>query len=329
MILKLGSTGPHVCDLRSMLRRVGYLLTEHFVPIEEQVFDAATDRCVRAYQEDRGLGIDGEVVYRGGQTWPRLAAENRVVTRPDVSPRARRLSRGLTALYDSTDHRMRPEYRSSSTAAWERMERGEDHRFVVPLASDGSGHHGATCGHAAWLPTSWWMRAMHPEKGIFPTWRTGRGPTGSMRQRFLPLAPVEGVVYGGKLHRGLKEYVERRVLANTLDGLAGYRPPEYAVHGLCHWYICQRDSGHVICVLRVDDHFGFLDPRIGLPAVPGLYRLAADGSKATAGRPWTWRRVRPGETGPWTCYGMADLPASGEIEHGPLAGAPDLPLALE
>ncbi len=66
-----------------------------------------------------------------------------------------------------------------------------------------------------------------------------------------------------------------------------------------------------------------------IPAVPGLYRLAADGSKATTGQPWTWRRVRPGETGPWTCYGMAGVPASGEIETGPLAGAPDLPLVLE
>jgi len=74
---------------------------------------------------------------------------------------------------------------------------------------------------------------------------------------------------------------------------------------------------------------GCVDPRTGLPAVPGLYRLAADGSKATLGRPWTWRRVRPGEKGPWTCYGMADIPESGEIEWGPLAGAPDLSLVLE
>jgi hypothetical protein len=39
--------------------------------------------------------------------------------------------------------------------------------------------------------------------------------------------------------------------------------------------------------------------------------------------------VRPGEFGPWTCYGMGDIPESGEIESGPLAGAPDLPLVLE
>jgi len=39
--------------------------------------------------------------------------------------------------------------------------------------------------------------------------------------------------------------------------------------------------------------------------------------------------VRPGESGPWTCYGMAFIGRSGEIEWGPLAGAPDLPLVLE
>jgi len=313
MILRLGDTGPEVTDLRSLMIRAGYA-----VGMASKLFDSELDRCVRTYQEDRDLVVDGIV---GPQTDAALRAEPRVVTVPDLTPRARRLSEGLATLYDVQTRRMRPEYRSSSVAAWERMEAGEDRRFVVPLSSDGSGKHGATCGHAAWLLTSWWMRAMHPEKGIFPTWRTGRGPTKSMAARFLPLAPVDGVMYGGKLHRGLGEYVRTIEKVPAIDHLERPEGP--------HWYICQRKSGHVICVIRVDGTFGFVDPRTGLPAVPGLYRLAADGSKATAGRPWTFRRVRPGETGPWTCYGMADLPASGEIEWGPLAGAPDLPLVLE
>ena len=163
---------------------------------------------------------------------------------------------------------------------------------------------------------------MHPGKGIYPTWRTGRGPTTSMPNRMLPRCSVEGEVIAGKLCRGLKEYsASPRIVAELAD-LAW---PE---HG-CQWYFCQRRSGHVACVLRIGLGMGCIDPRTRLPAVPGLYRLAADGSTATVGRPWTWRRVRPGETGPWTCYGMADVPESGEIEWGPLAGSPDLPLALE
>lgn len=319
MILKLGSTGPEVQLLRHlMFERGGYQLTS--APL---VFTPELDRCVRAYQEDRGLAVDGTVVYRGGKTWPRLAAEPVTVTTPDPSQRAARLSDGLATMYDHRNRRMWPEYRSSRIDEWERMEAGAVREYVIPVSTDNSGENGATCGHAAWLLTSWWMRAMHPDKGIFPTWRMGRGPTSSMPKRFLPLAPVEGIKYGKALHRGLAEYVAVKVRAKTLSELGTH------TGGLGHWYICQRDSGHVICVLRIDEAFGCIDPRTGLPAVPGLYRLAADGSKATIGRPWTWRRVRPGETGPWTCHGMADLPESGEVTWGPLAGSPDLPLVLE
>jgi hypothetical protein len=245
-----------------------------------------------------------------------------VDTRPDASTRAARLSLGLATLYDAGQHRMIPEYRQSRIAAWERMQAGKVQAFVVPLSSAGSGPHGATCGHAAWLLTSWWMRAMHPGRGIFPTWRTGRGPTSGMPNRMLPRCSVAGEMIAGRLHRGLKEYVASTHNVTELADLAG---PEH----VCQWYFCQRRSGHVICILKIGSDMGCIDPRTGLPAVPGLYRLAADGSKATAGRPWTWRRVRPGETGTWICYGMAGVPESGEIESGPLARAPDLPLVLE
>jgi len=298
------------------MRRAGYSLPD------SPLFDDGLDRCVRAYQEDRGLAVDGVVVHRGGKTWPRLAGEQIAELKPDPPPRAVRLSAGLARLYDASRRRMIPQYRKSRIAAWERMEAGKKQAYVVPLSSDGSGQHGATCGHAAWLLTSWWMRAMHPDKEIYPTWRTGRGPTSSMPNRMLPLCSVEGEVIRGKLCRGLKEYTAS---VRNVSELADLTRPEH----VCQWYLCQRRSGHVICVLRIGPNMGCIDPRTGLPAVPDLYRLAADGSKATLGRPWTWRRVRPGEKGPWTCYGMADIPESGEIEWGPLAGAPDLPLVLE
>ena len=316
MLLRLGTDSTAVRELRGLMRRAGYPLPDM------TLFDGELDRCTRAYQEDRRLVVDGGVVHGGGKTWPRLAGEQAVEVRPDSSPRAARLSRGLACLYDGGERRMIPEYRQSHIAAWEHMEAGKEQAFVVPLSSDGSGRHGATCGHAAWLLTSWWMRGMHPDKGIYPTWRTGRGPTSSMPNRMLPLCSVEGEIIRGKLCRGLKEYT---VSVRNVPELADLTGPEH----VNQWYVCQRRSGHVICVLRISPNMGCIDPRTGLPAVPGLYRLAADGSKATLGRPWTWRRVRPGEKGPWTCYGMADIPESGEIEWGPLAGALDLPLVLE
>ena len=316
MLLRLGTDSKSVQELRELMQRAGYPLPN------TPLFDEGLDHCVRAYQEDRGLVVDGVVVYGGGKTWPRLAGESPVDVKPDPPPRAVRLSRGLACLYDIAHRRMTPEYRRSRIDAWKRMEAGEEEAFVVPFSCDGSERHGATCGHAAWLLTSWWMRGMHPDKGIYPTWRTGRGPTSSMPNRMLPLCSVEGEVIRGKLCRGLKEYTTSVRHVSELADLTG------AEH-VNKWYLCQRRSGHVICVLRIGPNMGCIDPRTGLPSVPGLYRLAADGSKATLGRPWTWRRVRPGENGPWTCYGMADIPESGEIEWGPLAGAPDLPLVLE
>jgi len=160
MLLRFGVESKEVRELRGLMRRAGYLVGE------SQKFDEVLARCVRAYQEDRRLYVDGMVLHGRGQSWPRLAKEQPESTCSDPSPRAERLSRGLATLFDSQQMRMIPEYRSSHIGAWERMEAGEEHAFVVPFACDGSGRHGATCGHAAWLLTSWWMRAMYPEKGM-------------------------------------------------------------------------------------------------------------------------------------------------------------------
>ena len=316
MLLQKGVEALEVQELRQMMQRVGYAVANGLE------FDVELDRIVRAYQEDRGLSIDGKVLVNWGKTWPRLEREPRVCVCSDPSPRASRLSRGLATLYDSTARRMTPGYRGSRIGAWQRMESGQERAFIVPFASDGSGEHGGTCGHAAWLLTSWWMRAMFPEKGIFPTWRTGRGATRTMPHRMLPRCSIDGEVIAGSLCRGLMEYVASTDVVAELADIAELENP-------AQWNFIQKRSGHVILVLRIDENMGCIDPRTGIPAVPGLYRLAADGSKRTLGRPWTWRRVKPGEKGPWTIYGMAPVPVSGEIDFGSLVGAPDLPLELE
>jgi len=51
-------------------------------------------------------------------------------------------------------------------------------------------------------------------------------------------------------------------------------------------------GSHIICRLTVTPDSGIIDPRTGLRARPGVYRIGADGTKANPGRPWTFRRWR-------------------------------------
>jgi len=314
--LRHGVTSPAVRDLlRPALKRVGSQVWDGGDP---DLYDGILYRVVLAYQQDRGLVVDGIV---GPKTWASLAAS------PDLPPsdwpriddaRASRLWEGIAGLWGPTRFRMVPEYRQSRITAWERMEAGKEPRIVVPLSSDGSGKHGATCGHAAWLLASWWMCADRP------TWRTGRGPTSSMPLRCVWKAPYAGVVYGGATHKGLAEYVERTVGRFDLRALYQGDAAPWST-----WWTCQKDSGHVVTVVLCTPSFRWTDHRTGLPARFGAYRLAADGSKATIGRPWTFRRCEGKDPGPWTCYGFRDLLRDGTPDGGPLAGRTPAALVME
>lgn len=103
MLLRLGTESKAVPELRGLMQRAGYLVRDG------DLFDRELDRCVRTYQEDRGLAVDGIVVHGRGKTWPRLAGEPALDVRSDSSPRAARLSQGLAILYDSERRRMTPE----------------------------------------------------------------------------------------------------------------------------------------------------------------------------------------------------------------------------
>lgn len=57
VLLRRGASGPAVAEVRARLVRLGYLPdTAHGA-----VFDSATDRAVRAFQQDRGIDVDGIV----------------------------------------------------------------------------------------------------------------------------------------------------------------------------------------------------------------------------------------------------------------------------
>jgi N-acetylmuramoyl-L-alanine amidase len=59
---RLGDTGPAVAEIRAKLVRLG-LLAAHDEPLagDTVAFDADTDRAVRAFQQQRGLTVDGVV----------------------------------------------------------------------------------------------------------------------------------------------------------------------------------------------------------------------------------------------------------------------------
>ena len=60
--LRSGSNGDHVVQLQTMLARLGH----SEVGEADGAFGPATDGAVRAFQEAKGLGVDGIV---GPATW--------------------------------------------------------------------------------------------------------------------------------------------------------------------------------------------------------------------------------------------------------------------
>ncbi len=68
--IKRGERGPAVTEIRSILVALR-LLPPAPDPAEADHFDPATERAVRAFQQDRGLSVDGEV---GAETWRALDA---------------------------------------------------------------------------------------------------------------------------------------------------------------------------------------------------------------------------------------------------------------
>jgi len=65
----MGDTGPVVAEIRSRLARAGFIPDNGGDSPDTAVFDAGLDAAVRAFQQDRGLTVDGIV---GPQTFRRL-----------------------------------------------------------------------------------------------------------------------------------------------------------------------------------------------------------------------------------------------------------------
>jgi len=318
--IQLGEQSERVTALCEELMRIGYYLRPG------DTYNDFLRYVVMAEQENARIAVDG---LPGPHTMQTLMAQpDQPQPILDNTARGRRLTNTLAGIYDLRLRRMKPEYRSSSIAAWVAMEAGDREEYIIPYACDGSGRHGATCGHAAWLITEWWFNGM--SSGRTPTWRTGRGPAGGdLRSRFLPLLPCAGEEIRGKAHRGLREYVEESYVVGDLRDI--YDPATCGGVGKGELYYCQRNSGHIVLVVVARPGCGFVDPRVpGIPARLGCYRWAADGSKKTRGTPWTWKRINGSDIGEWRVWEMARLTDAGwPPPIGPLSPALHRPLFLE
>lgn len=67
--IRPGDRGPAVMEIRSVL--IGLNLLAAGGPLGGDEFDEATERAVRAFQQDRGLSVDGQI---GPETWRALDA---------------------------------------------------------------------------------------------------------------------------------------------------------------------------------------------------------------------------------------------------------------
>jgi N-acetylmuramoyl-L-alanine amidase len=68
-LYRAGDRGPAIADIQAMLAGLGLLAGRPALPPDEPVFDDATDRAVRHFQQQRGLSVDGAV---GVETWRAL-----------------------------------------------------------------------------------------------------------------------------------------------------------------------------------------------------------------------------------------------------------------
>lgn len=303
-------TGAEAVELADRLQRVG------FYPHGE----AQLWQCVRAFQADCKLVVDGIV---GPKTQAALDAEpDRPRPYGPWCVRDKRLSDALHLLWTADGQGFRYG-KVASVKAWQAMQDGKRTAYVVPRVTVTDNRplaHGCTCGHWGWLFASFWLGGMKPERGITPTWRTGRNG------RWIWTVPVEGAMRNGAKARGYADYCAVAVNRPADRGLSALYEFTYPAH-----FALIEFPSHVATAIRVDDTLHIMDPRTGLPARHGWYRVAADGDSDAAMEKFTFRRIPEGETGgPRYQAAVFDDPGqNGVMMGGPLAGGIAYPMEVE
>ena len=83
--IRRGDRGPAVAEIRTILSTVGLLRDTD--PASDDDYDAATETAVRAFQQSRGLSVDGMV---GDETWRDLDAARWRLGQRTLVPRRQR-----------------------------------------------------------------------------------------------------------------------------------------------------------------------------------------------------------------------------------------------
>lgn len=269
--LRPGSTGPDVMVMLGLMRQLGY------TNVNGDVYGPEQESQVKAFQEDYLLVPDGIV---GRQTWAALdtlvATEYRQRPPVQVRPEIARIN-SLFRLWSSLGY-------YSSTAendAGYQIGKASAAQRAIAAAAGRKATHGQTCGHFGDYLAKLYLgqadpRIRHTGMNLACYWRH-RDNAVIARRSSVGVGLLSGhrIVDAG----GWKPHV------------CGCFPAVSTEHVGAELSVIEYGS-HIICRLRVDAGSGIIDPRTGMLARPGVYRVGADGTKAMPGMPHTFRLWR-------------------------------------
>ena len=277
--LRLGKSGAAVEWLRGMLHHVGFPRTYGVL------YDEVVAGMVGALQQDEGLTVDR---ICGRQTWRWLldhagAPAPVPVTKP--APWVQRLNTlldpavwGQCGYYSSTmDDSVVPHYGITKAS--------KAQRAAAALLGN-SAQYGLSCGHLGDYVAKLMLGMDDPR-----TRRTGMNLGCFWDHRDCVALPRRSTCGLGLFGSAGKKFrvPEKKPWTTSIRG--AYRAGVSRADRIdILWPTVVELPTHIIVCLPVAPDSGIIDPRYGLPARPGYYRMAADGGSATPGRPWTFRR---------------------------------------
>ena len=268
-------------DLAEALARVGFVHQGEYPWLTA----VELDKALRAYQQDAGLAADG---ICGPKTWAALDADKpcgQPVAPVSLRPEILRINSLLVpevwnqcGYYSMTSE-------NEETQEYLIRKAGMVQRTAAKLAGR-KATHGMTCGHFADYFAKLYLGTEQPRVR-----HTGMNLTAFWKQRDAVVSEPSSTV-GAGLFAGMR----------TVD--AGTWSPR--VHGCAGQIVADNPAiktelqiveygSHIICRLIVAADSGIVDPRTGMLARPGAYRVGADGSKSRPGTPWTFRKWREGD----------------------------------
>jgi hypothetical protein len=267
--------------LRGYLRKAGF-------PVKPTgPFDEALGNVVEALQEDERLLPDRTV---GKMTWGLLIEYpmSPMPIQPEtISHNVARLNTLLNpevwsqcGYYSSTmDDSEKPYYGLRKAGAAQR---------ALAATLGYKAQYGLSCGHFGDFLVKLYLGQDDPK-----TRRTGMNLSCFRTYRDCPPLPRASNCGAGLFGPQVRsfEVPEKKPWTTTVRGLYGAGLERLGKLDPTRLTLVE-EASHVICYVPVEQWSGIKDPRTGLLARLGGYRVAADGGSSKAGKPWTFRRWR-------------------------------------